>query len=178
MSGSRIGHGAGDVNVSWCTSHTHIHVSLVIGNDCNIVIITSAVSAIPVSTSMMPVTMMSIVIMGSRVKWRKLVLLDLTSRNDSDSISRVARVDVDGSTVSVMTAVLIDHSIGVLSVIINNIDLGRVSLVVAIDNHSITVSASPDHSISMSTSLDHRGIVSVSSSLDNSGIVMASGRKE
>ena len=74
--------------------------------------------------------------------------------------------------------VVIDDGIGVLSVVANNVDLGRVSLVVTIDNHSITVSASFDNSISMSTSLDDRGIVSVSSGLDNSGIVMASGGKE
>jgi hypothetical protein len=178
LSGSRIGHGAGNINVSWCTSHTHIHVSLVVGNDSNIVIITSTVSAVPVSTSMMSVTVVSIVIVGSLVQWRKLLLLHLTSRNDPDSVSRVARVNVDGSTVSVMTTVVVDDGIGVLPDIINNIDLGRVSLVVAINNHSVTVSASLDHSISMSTSLDDRTIVSVTSSLDNSGIVMASGRKE
>jgi hypothetical protein len=90
----------------------------------------------------------------------------------------MARVDVDGSTMSVMSTVVVDDGISVLSVIINDIDLCRVSLVVAIDNHSVTVSASLDHCISMSTSLDDRGIVSVTSSLDNGGIVMASGCEE
>jgi hypothetical protein len=67
LSGGRIGHGTGYVNVSWCTSHTHIHVSLAVGNDCNIVIITSTISAVPMSTSMVSVPVVSIMIVGSLV---------------------------------------------------------------------------------------------------------------
>ena len=178
LSGSRVGHGAGNINVSWCTAHAHTHVSLVIGDDRDVVLITSAISAVPVSTSVMSVTMMSIVIVGSLVKWRKLFLLHLTSRDDPDSVSRVARLDINGPTVSMSMTVVVDDGIGVLSVITNNIDLGRVSLVVAINNNSVSMSASLDNSISMSTGLDDRGIVSMSSSLDNGGIIVASGGKE
>lgn len=139
MSGSRIRHGAGNIDVSWCTSHTHAHVSLVVGDDCDVVLITSAISAVPVSTSVMSVTMMSIVIVGSLVKWRKLFLLHLTSRDDPDSVSRVARLDINGPTVSMSMTVVVDDGIGILSVITNNIDLGRVSLVVTINNKSVSM---------------------------------------
>jgi hypothetical protein len=144
---------------------------VIVDND-DIVIITSTISAIPVSTTMVTVSVMSIAIVRSLVEWGKLLLLHLASRDDPDFVPRVARLDVNRSTVSMVAAILIDDSIGIFSVIPNNIDLGRVSLVVTINNHSITVSASLDNSIAMSTSLDDRGIVSVTSSLDNGGLVM------
>lgn len=75
--------------------------------------------------------------------------------------------------------IVVNNGIGILSIIANDVDLGRVSLVVTINNHSITVSASLDDSITMSASLDDCGIVSVSSSLDNGRIiVVASSGKE
>jgi hypothetical protein len=170
LSFGRVGHGASDINVSRCTSHSNI--TLVIVDNDDIVIITSTISAIPVSTTMVTVSVMSIAIVRSLVEWGKLLLLHLASRDDPDFVPRVARLDVNRSTVSMVAAILIDDSIGIFSVIPNNIDLGRVSLVVTINNHSITVSASLDNSIAMSTSLDDRGIVSVTSSLDNGGLVM------
>lgn len=131
---------------------------------------------------MMSVTVMSVVIVvvvRSLVEWGKLLFLHLATGDDPDSVSRVARLDVDGSTVLVMSTILVDDGIGIFSVVTNDIDLGRVSLVMAINNYSVTVSASLDNSITMSTCLDDCGVMSVTSSLDNGSIVVvASSSKE
>lgn len=176
LSISRVGHGAGDVDVTRCTSHTD--VSLGVGDDGDIVIVTSTISAIPVSSSVM-----TIMIVRSLVQGGELLFLDLASGNDPDAVSGMARLDVNGSTLSVSVAVVVNDSIGILSVIINHVDLGRMSLVmvsssVLIDDNGITTSAGVDDSSIVSASLDDSGIVSVTSSLDDSGLVMMTPRKE
>jgi hypothetical protein len=180
LSTGRIGHGASDINVTGCTSHSHI--SLVVGDDGDIIIVTSAISTIPVSSTVVTmsvsVSVVSIVIVRPLVKWGKLLFVDLTSGNDPDSVSGVARLDVDGSTVSVDVAIVVDDGIGILSVVVNHIDLGRVSLVVTIDDNGITMSTGLDNGIAVSASLDNSGIVSVASSLDNSGLVVVASSKE
>jgi hypothetical protein len=84
----------------------------------------------------------------------------------------VTRLEVDGSTVSVVVTVLVDYGIGVVSVVINDVDLVRVSLVV------VTVVTIINDGITMSASLDDGGIVFVASSLDNGSIVVVSRDKE
>jgi hypothetical protein len=179
LSTGRIGHRASDINVTRCTSHPHI--SLVIVDDGDIIIVTSAVSTVPVSSTVVtmsvPMSVVSIVIVRPLVEWGKLLLLDLASGNDPDSVPGVARLDVDGSTVSVAMTVVVDDGIGILSVIVNHVDLGRVALVmvsssVVINNDGITMSTGLDNGIAVSASLDNSGIVSVASSLDNSGLVV------
>ena len=185
LSSSSVGHGAGNVDVARCASHTN--VSLGVGDDGDIVIVTSTISAVPVSSSVMTMSMsvsvMTIMIVRSLVEGGELLDLDLASGNDPDSISGMARLDVNGSTVSVPVAVVVNDSIGILSVIINHVDLGRMSLVVVsssvlIDDNGITMSAGVDNSSIVSASLDDSGIVSVNSSLDDSGLVMVASRKE
>ena len=185
MSSSRVGHGAGDVDVTGCASHTN--VPLGVGDDGDIVVVTSTISAISVSSAVvsmpMSVSVVSIMIVRSLVKGGELLFLDLASGNDPDSISGMARLDVNGSTVSVPVAVVVNDSIGILSVIINHVDLGRMSLVVVsssvlIDDNGITMSAGVDNSSIVSASLDNSGVVSMTSSLDDSGLVMVASGKE
>jgi hypothetical protein len=181
LSTGRVGHGAGDVNVTGCTSHSHI--SLVVADDGDIIIVTSAIPTIPVSSTVVTMSVsvfvVTIVIMRPLVEWGKLLFLDLTSGNDPDSVSGVARLDVDGSSVPVAVAIVVDDGIGILSVVVNHIDLGRVSLVVvAVDNNGISMSAGLDNRITVSASLYDSGIMSVASSLDNSGLVVVASRKE
>jgi hypothetical protein len=172
LSIGRVGHGTGDINVSWCSAHTH--VSLPVVDDGHIVIVTAAISAVSVSTAVVTVmTVMFIVVVRSLVKWCELFIsLHLASVNDGDSISMVTRLEVDGSTVSVTVTVLVDNGIGVVSVVINDVDPVRVSLVV------VTVVTINNDGITVSASLDDGGIVSVTSSLDNGSIVVVSGDKE
>jgi len=116
---------------------------------------------------------MFIVVVRSLVKWCELFIsLHLASVNDGDSISMMTRVEVDGSTVSVAVTVLVDYGIGVVSVVINDVDPVRVSLVV------VTVVTINNDGITVSASLDDGGIVSVTSSLDNGSIVVVSRDKE
>jgi len=185
LSSSRVGHGAGDVDVTGCASHTN--VSLGVGDDGNIVVFTPTISAIPVSSSVMTMSMsvsvMTIMIVRSLVKGGELLFLDLASGNDPDSISGMARLDVNRSTVSVAVAVVVNDSIGILSVIVNHVDLGRMSLVVVsssvlIDNYGVTMSTGLNDSSIVSASLDNSGIVSMTSSLDDSGLVMVASGKE
>lgn len=185
MSSSRVGHGAGNVDVARCASHTN--VPLGVGDDGDIVVITTTISAVPVSTSVMTmpmsVSVMTVVIVRSLVEWGKLLFLDLASGNDPDAVSGMARLDVNGSTVSVPMAVVVNDSIGILSVIVNHIDLGRMSLVVMsssvlVNNNGITMSAGVDSSSIVSTGLDNSGIVSMTSSLDDSSLVMVASGKE
>lgn len=136
-----------------------------------------------VVTMPMSVSVMTIVIVRSLVKGGELLFLDLASGNDPDSISGMARLDVNGSTVSVPVAVVVNDSIGIFSVIINHVDLGRVSLVVVsssvlVNNNGVTMSTGLNDSSTVSASLDDSGIVSMTSSLDDSGLVMVTSRKE
>ena len=134
-------------------------------------------------TMSMSVSVMTIMIVRSLVKGGELLFLDLASGNDPDSISGMARLDVNRSTVSVAVAVVVNDSIGILSVIVNHVDLGRMSLVVVsssvlIDNNGITMSTGLNDSSIVSASLDNSGIMSVTSSLDDSGLVMVASGKE
>ena len=131
----------------------------------------------------MSVSVMTIMIVRSLVKGGKLLFLTLASGNDPDAVSGMAGFDVNVSTVSVPVAVVVNDSIGILSVIINHVDLGRMSLVVVsssvlVNNNGVTMPTGLNHSSIVSASLDNSGIVSMTSSLDDSGLVMMTSRKE
>lgn len=149
-----------------------------IGDNGDIVIVTSAVSTVSVSSTMMSVavtvvTVMVVIVRSGNERCQSLFLFHLASGNDPHTIVSVARLDVDRSTMSVTVTILVDDSVGVLSVVTNDVDLGRVSLVmmavVVIDNDSLAMTSAGDDGsivVPVSTSLNDGRLVVVASSVE------------
>lgn len=96
-----------------------------------------------------------------------LLLIDgLGSGYEFDMVATVGRLDIDRSSVTVSMTVLIDDSIGVLSIVTNNVRISSVSSI-AINNHGIAMST---------ISLDDGGTTMVSAvmpvSVDNHSLAM------